>query len=436
MEITKKPILFSKEDVTNFMKWTGLNDRSITWKGQRSKDFYIFWEVIFLEKASFSDLCLRIDRLLEIVSNGPFFSWLEWLKDQLIVYFFVEKEVPLDAFLMTQKVVPEKKVIITLCNYFVAKFPKKSAFFNNFFQINNVFLPKYEDINFEKIKKELNLTKSVSGVLDDDFMVDLEVTLFPEWDKVFSKITNELNLNRPDYWKTRKLDFLKSLSLFIRDIAVVFTVSVIFLKTTYWFLTHYENQLLNQIELFTPDIFKKEMTLTFRKSGPTTKREVEEFDEVKKIAEKDSSEENFFYDRQDPESDVFVTSIESMPQDFTYSEYEKSNYEELLNVGLRDDVHGQRKVYRILLTTQDAHNAKNKIDELIQNYKGKPVNTVRPGTFVAGGIYYNLFLPLKEVKPFIMDVNHFNSEMRLYVARTQRPLPPDQARVFVWVKII
>ena len=76
---------------------------------------------------------------------------------------------------------------------------------------------------------------------------------------------------------------------------------------------------------------------------------------------------------------------------------------------------------------------KKKLDNLLSKYQVTQVDNVKPGMYVPGGLYYNIFVPKKFLKEFLAQVME-TEEATLYETRTKIKNPPGKGRVFIWIK--
>ena len=140
-------------------------------------------------------------------------------------------------------------------------------------------------------------------------------------------------------------------------------------------------------------------------------------------------------ERYDTESDVVLTSWDSLPKDFDVASLQQSEYEEMIKIGNRDTRFGNRKVYRIMMRSVDPNSSQEKLNLLLDKYGATQADNVKPGMYVPGGIYYNVFVPREFLKEFLAQVEEVD-EAVLYETRTRRKNPPGKNRVLIWVKAL
>ena len=93
------------------------------------------------------------------------------------------------------------------------------------------------------------------------------------------------------------------------------------------------------------------------------------------------------------------------------------------------------KVYRVMMKSVNSIDAKSKLNGLLTKYQVKQVDKVKPGKFVPGGVYYNLFVPRQYLKEFLAQVMDIDDSI-LYESRTRGRNPPGKNKVFIWIKNI
>ena len=144
----------------------------------------------------------------------------------------------------------------------------------------------------------------------------------------------------------------------------------------------------------------------------------------------DTEEERF-----DVESEVSLTSWDALPKNFDIADRERSDYEES-GRGYRESRYGNTKVYRVLMKSEDTLKAKSHLNKLLKKYQITQVDNVKPGMRVPGGIYYNLYVPLKHLKEFMAQATEGRDAV-LYESRTRaKRNPPGKSKVFIWIKSI
>jgi len=83
----------------------------------------------------------------------------------------------------------------------------------------------------------------------------------------------------------------------------------------------------------------------------------------------------------------------------------------------------------------DPDASKVKLKNLLDEYQVGQVDNVKPGTNVPGGVYYNLYVPIENMREFLADVEYVDDSM-VFESRTRWRNPPGKTRVFIWLKKI
>jgi len=86
-----------------------------------------------------------------------------------------------------------------------------------------------------------------------------------------------------------------------------------------------------------------------------------------------------------------------------------------------------------MMTSVDLENSRKNLNNLLKKYNVQQADNVKPGTYVPGGVYYNLFVPREYLKEFLAQVMEVE-ESTLYESRTRRSNPPGKNKVFIWIK--
>jgi hypothetical protein len=134
-------------------------------------------------------------------------------------------------------------------------------------------------------------------------------------------------------------------------------------------------------------------------------------------------------DRFDVESDVVLTSLDKI--DFN----ERSSLEEIKKGEFRDNRFGDRKVYRLMITSPDVINLSERINIIMKKFKAVKGGSVKAGAQLPGGLYYNLLIPTKNLKNFFSEIDA-NENINIYLSKSRMYAPKGQSNVFIWVKKI
>lgn len=436
MTPNKSELILNSSDFDQFREWLDLNLDAVTWQGRYAEEFEDFWDLFFIDGVSLSQLAQRFEYAKRVVQIGPLTSWFTWLRDKLACYIFVNKEVSI-LDLSQQFNIPVTQMASVLRGFFIENFPHLDDDMSELFQLGHA-AGRASRLCFSDMKKRFSIEPPERGSHDDEIMTSMEVTLYDEWVYFTRKMRKEIYGPSFDLEKIkRKASFSKQVRV-IRDIILLLMIGggivLAVQKANVW----YEDYLLDKISVYEPQFEWLDSELTFQ--------EVEEVDpedfnlEVGDIQEVEDVAGDFNIvaeeERFDTESEVTLTSWDSLPRDFSVANLEVSSYEELETQGYRDSRYGQTTVYRVLMKSVDMYTAKSKLDDLLKSYEATQVDNVKPGQDVPGGIYYNLFVSREKLKEFIAQVMNVDDAI-LYESRTRAGRNPvGKNKVFIWVKNI
>lgn len=431
-----KRLILQKNDYQLFRDWLDLNLDAVTWQGRYRQEFEEFWELFFIDGLSLTQLSERFEYAKRVAHIGPLTSWFNWLSDKLLCYVFVNKAVTI-LELSRQFQLPITQTASTLRGFFIENFPHLDDELSELFQVGHT-ADAGAQLSFIKLQETLAIDAPKTGTHDDEIMTSMEVTLYDEWIYFVRKMRKEIYGPQFDIEKIkRKASFSKQLKV-IRDIIILLLVGggivLIVQKANIW----YEEYLLDKISVYEPQFEWLDNDLSFQEVDEVNPEDfnldIDDIDEVDDVAGDFNivTEEERF----DTESEVTLTSWDSLPRDFSVANLEVSSYEELESRGYRDSRYGHTKVYRVLMKSVDTRVVKNKLDILLKNYQVTQVDNVKPGQDVPGGIYYNIFVPREKLKEFIAQVMEVDDSI-LYESRTRAGRNPvGKNKVFIWVKNI
>ena len=161
-----------------------------------------------------------------------------------------------------------------------------------------------------------------------------------------------------------------------------------------------------------------------------------ELEELEKIESRQVFRDVSSSQRYEVESDVVLTSVDTLPKDFASANLEQSDYEEVKKGGYRNVRYGRRKAYRVMMTSVDPNKTKEELAALLEKYSVTQVDNVKPGTSIPGGIYFNLFVPTTHLKEFLSKVTSREQNATILESKTIYGGPSGRNRVFIWVKSI
>ena len=434
--MVEEQILSEHEQVV-FRDWLELSLNNITWEGRYINEFNSFWENMFPESISLHNQFNKLEFARSYVKSGPLVAWFQWLKEKLVCYLFLFKGYDIQQITFYSGF-NESEVALMLRSFFVERFPHLEEEFNAKFQLSHITCENIHT-TFEKIIEDFSIDRTLRGTLEDDVLKSLEVTLYEDWvqlnenlkqKKVEQKeVINEVKKNFS--FKKQVKFFQELILLFIIGGALIFAVKV----GNKW----YEDYLVKKITLFEPNFFWLDKNLSFKSENPLGNKEIElsykELEELEKLENKKVFKDNEGTSRFEVESDVVLTSVDSLPKDFNVANMEQSSYEEKRKGGYRNMRYGRRRAYRIMMTSVSPKNTKRELAELLEKYKVKQVDNVKPGKEIPGGIYFNLYVPRKVIKEFLSHVSSVE-ESTILESKTVFGGPAGTNKVFIWIKSI
>jgi hypothetical protein len=436
-ELYTNEILFSGEDFAEFREWLDLNMEGITWQRKYKAEFEQFWSHFFVSGMSLTQMMMRFEYAVEKVKIGPLSSWFGWLQEKFLCYIFVSKDITIEELSALSRI-RAKKLANILRNFFTDNFPHLDDHFSEVFQIAHQASENLS-ISFKTLDKELGLSETKFGSFEDDIMPSMEVTLYEEWSDFLRKMKKDFVAEEIDLNKIKKKASLKHQLNTIRDFVLFLVLGWVIIFSIKVVNEYYNETLIKKISIYEPQFQWLDKTLTFKSTTDdvVTENFKLDADEIENIVDSKFNipEEYQEAERYETESEVILTSWDSLPKDFTVTELEQSKYEELEKGGYRDTRFGNKKVYRVMMKTVDTLRSKEELVKLLTKYAVKQVDQVEPGLSVPGGVYYNLFVPRKFLKEFLAQVMDIDESI-LYESRTRGRNPAGKNKVFIWMKSI
>ncbi len=431
-------LIYTEEQQKDFEKWLGLNYDALTWQGRYEAEFSSFWEAFFVPGQSLEQMVERFNYALLHAQIGPLNSWFTWLRNSFLCYTFIKRKITLLELSQKAKI-PYDSLALILREYFLNHLPEYEEYFSKRFQVANRVSPNLS-VTYENIKSELSLDGEVEERNVESVLNSMEVTLYPEWQVLNKKMQRDLYNPNFDFSKIKSnLSFSRQLKV-VREILIFLLIGLGLVYGIQKLNLKWEKSILEQISIYEPQLQWLDTTLSFQESTENVKKDFElGAREIEEVETKENNFDNLSFDdeiRYEEESDVVLTSWDSLPKDFDTVNLEQSDYEELKKRGYRDSRYGNTKVYRVLMRSVDAFSSKERLDVLLKKYEVTRVDNVKPGKKVPGGMYYNLYVPREYLKEFMAQVMEFDDAV-LYESRTRTGRnPPGKNKVFIWVKNI
>ena len=403
------------------------------WQGKFIYEFESFWQILF-NKNSSQEILFRIDEVLNVIESGPLSSWFVWLRNNFISFVFINSNININelSYLTRMNL---NEVSLILRNFFLSKFPHLDNYFSATLLISDITNPN-KNLTFNKICNQINISEEIEGIATDEIMCSFEVTLYDEWFSLLNRFRAQYVKNNIKI-KVKEKNSLFKLSLkVIRDIVLI--ISLIFLslygvkQLNLW----YESKISKSIRINEPFFLTIDKNLKF-KSILDDNELILLQNNIEKLDKVDSAPEIYIAgnikNEFETESEVILTSWDTLPKDFSTADLELSNYEESTKGGFRDNRYGHKKVFRMMLKSADTVVTKLALNKLIKKYTVEKGDNVVPGTEVPGGVYYNLYVPRKYLREFLAQVSDLGESM-LYESKTKGRNRKGKNKVLVWIK--
>ncbi len=426
----------SQEDFQKFQKWLDFHWNEITREGRHRTEFNELWDIFFCETPSILEMMERFDFILEKVTTGPLYAWFSWLKERFLVYCFVSRDLSIHD--MAQESGLDVSYLAYIYrDFFIDLFPDREELFDDKFQVGNVISANLS-VKFSDVRSELDLQELERGISEEDIMRGIEVTLYPEWKKLTKIIQKEFVNKKFDLSVIREKTTIYRQLKFLREVVVLFILGILAIKGLEKANEIYEEQLAEKIRIFEP-VFKwldqdktyKAQTVEDKKIKLELELKAVEFE-----SKTDGWSEEFRPgERSGTETEVILTSADNLPKDFDHINIERSDYEETRKGSFRDLRYGRRKVFRILMSSEDSQEIRTKLTQILDMHKVVQADNVKPGIEIPGGIYYNLFVPVKNLKKFLGSLSEI-SGTKIFESQNRGRNPPGKNKVFIWIKRI
>lgn len=430
-------VILYKHDFLEFRNWLNLNLDGLTWQGRFKKEFESFWDAFFEDGITLKKQIERFDYAYSQVRIGSLSSWFLWLRDRFLSYIFLFKNQSIEKISIESGL--SASVLATLLRSFLLdEFPHLDQYFSTVFQVGNILSPNM-GLTFDKIKNDIYISIPESGSREDEIMPSMEVTLFDEWSLFVKRMKSDFQSKQFDLSKIKeRTNFVKQIKV-IQDISILlllFTLTIFTVKqTNVW----YEKYLANKVSIYEPQFNWLDKSLVFKGAEKKAAKEFKlNFNEIKDISKSEKVTEFFDPEQYEEETEVTLTSFENIPKDLKDADKEPSLYEgdaESSN-GYRETKGGTTKIYRVMMTSTNTYAARDKINQLINKYKGEAVGESIPGMDVPGGVYYNVYIPKKVFKEFMAETMKVEAG-KLFESNTSNVKNvAGKTRVFIMVKSI
>lgn len=427
----------SRKDLSSFKEWLNLNINNITWEGRYQKEFDTFWESLFKSEVSLAQQIDKIDKAIILSKSGPLVAWFNWLKRKFITHIFISKEIT--VFELSQKTKFDlASVALVLRDFFYESFPHLEKQISDYFQITHATCDN-ANLTFQNFAQNLGINVPLVDSTNDEILKSLEVTLYQDWSDLSNKFSLKDFEITENIKKIQRGITVKRQVKFIQDLLLLFFIGGLFIAAVKFGNEWYEKKLVKEITLFEPNFFWLDKEVTYQSDNPLSEDEIglgfKELEDLERLESqkvfKNSESEN----RYEVESDVVLTSINSIPKDFTTADLEQSDYEENKKGGYRNVRYGRRKAYRVMMNSESPDKTKSDLVAALKEFNISQVDNVKPGTNIPGGIYFNLHVPRKFLDQFLSRITYI-SEARILESKTVFRGPKGTNKVFIWIKQI
>lgn len=411
-----------------FLDWLEVDKQSLSWEDKYIDEFHDMWNFLFEDISDCKSHFIKINRMLNCLPSGPLKSWFIWLSDSYINYLFgVNNYSIAEIAIYSNKELAQVAFIIR--SFLISNYPNLVDDINATF---NFFSPQNENINltFSDFRdgKYIILEPSVIG---DKTLKDLEITLLENW----SLVTLQLPVKKINK-KNLEIPSVKKQMGFFQELILLFVLSGLLILGVKFANKWYEDYISKQVTLLESDFFWLDKNIVFESKSSSPAEIDLEYSEIEKIEKTENKlnvKDSISEGRYEDESDVVVTSIKTIPQDFEVAKSELSSYEEQRKGGYRDFRYGRRKAYRVMLTSVNPNELKSKLYKVLSDFKVKKVDNVDPGKNIPGGIYFNLFVPRNQVQKFLSQMSELKGATVLE-SKTIFGGPKNMDKVFIWIK--
>ena len=262
-----------ESDIEFFKNWVELDFETMSWEGRYLDEFNLFWKLPFKSGTNYSDQFEKLTLLTKRLKSGPLISWFKWIKEHFICYLFVYKEKNVEDLKLISSL-RYADVSLILRDFFLERHPHLEDQINNCFQINSITSPNIK-IDYLQVKEKLSLSEEEKGVVGDEVLSNLEITLYPDWTETLNYLNSEdkiTELSVEDF--TKKASFKKQIKFF-QELMILFIIGGFIIAGIKFGNKYYEEYLEKKISLYVPSFFELQKNLTFKPANPLTKENVE-----------------------------------------------------------------------------------------------------------------------------------------------------------------
>lgn len=417
--------VFTLEDQQDFFTWSGINVYELTWHGKYSKEFDRFWQIVFCEALSLEEIFKKISLCEQLSKNYTVKTWFLWLRDKFILYLFFKKKVSLQECSLLSGVA-YKRIVFVLRGILSDKYPERIEEIENFFYSYILCEDFQKGDLYSYIVKNTGIKDIENGIVEDDILSSLEISLFENWREIYSKLETKTeqkkNIKREEIEKNDKNTLIKKILIYLSPLWI-FLIIFCCVHFTKIVARYFEEDLKNKIAIYRPSFFNFVPKILFKENDidPTDT----EFysDQFLKFEKAEDEILNIGQIDYDPETDILWSS----ETEESFESY-------------RDSFGGATKIYRIFLNPNDFQSDMKKISELLEMYKA--VNSLTSESkelakIVPGGGVFDVMIPNKEglAFSFLKEIQK-QPFVKVYIGRARIKNNPEFQKFFIWVSEI
>lgn len=411
-----------------FLNWLDVDKQSLSWEDKYIEEFHDVWNYLFVEENNFELHFNQINKIQNVLPSGPLKSWFVWLQESYINFLFGICGLSVaEISLYSGKDLAQVAFVVR--GFLISNYPN---FIDEINQTFNFFSPQSinKDLTFEEFKKDKYLILE-PGIIGNKTLKDLEITLLDNWSIVRAQIPLK-KISRAQL----EIPSVKKQMSFFQELIILFVLSGLLILGIKFVNKWYEDYISKQVTLLESDFFWLDKNIVFENKLSNPAEIDLEYSEIEKIEKTENKlfvQDSVIEGRYEDESDVVVTSVKTIPQNFEIAKSELSSYEEQRKGGYRDFNYGSRKAYRVMLTSVDPEELKIKLYKVLKEFEVKKVDNVDPGKNIPGGIYFNLFVPRNDVQKFLSQMSELKGATVLE-SKTIFGGPKNMDKVFIWIK--
>lgn len=318
------------EEQAMFREWLDLNLNNISWEGRYLDNFNQVWSLMFEPNTLVSEQFKVLSKLESILSQGPVISWIKWLKNKLVCYLFIEKDYNIRT-LADISGYSYSEISLLVRGFLIEHYPHLEHPLSEELQIGNILSSNLNN-SFSIISSKYKMEKKLSGSLPAEILSSLEVTLYSDWSVIENHLLSKQEFyNKPDS-ALKDPGFLNRKLRFLSELVILFLIGGLLIFLIKVGNKTYEEYLVEKISLFSPNFFWLDKNIGFKTASIDKLNQINitsnELEELEKLENQKIFEDIQSSSRYEVETDVVLTSVDTLPKDFEVAGMELSDYEE------------------------------------------------------------------------------------------------------------